>query len=141
MGMIPDSYMHTCDRTVYEKCFRYMWHAPHLMDEHLYFLQFKAAAITSIIVKNRELNVYISNCIRYLGNIYEVSLCKPDGFEVKWSMMNEQVLENAGEFWFTLEEYDLVWQIEDFCNTQWRRNMWVHSTIHCNKDDSYEAIL
>jgi hypothetical protein len=100
----------------------------HLIDEHQYFLQFKAAALTSVIIANRDLHKH-TNAI--------LGLC--DIAKHGWSMQTNMVGRNAEALnenylgKIPHNQYD-----EPF---SWRRTEWRRSTVHSN-DETYclEAI-
>ncbi len=64
-------------RLMYKDCFHYLLHADHQKDEHAYFLQFKAAAIVSVIEYNKEMHLH-TNAI--------LGVCDVD--KHGWSMSN-----------------------------------------------------
>lgn len=72
-------------KRLYRTCFTQLMHSAHNLDEHAYFLQFKAAALTSIILRNKDLHknkfdiIYAMNALNNIGYI--------DRYE--WSMMKQ----------------------------------------------------
>lgn len=74
-------------KNIYQTCFNTAIHAEHLQDEHAYFLQFKAAAITSVILVNKDLHKHAKRILALIDVANNLKALHPYTGLDCWSML------------------------------------------------------